>query len=348
MKQKYNIGWDIGGAHLKISVFDQNEKIIYVDQIETPIWKGLDILEEAVKTVPEEFLKDANHGITMTGELADIFADRISGVQELVGLFKKILGDNIRIYAADKGWLQSDLIEGNEANIASANWHATAQFAAKKIPQGLLIDIGSTTTDIIPFSDQKSSSMGLSHIGFSDQERLQKDELVYTGVNRTSVATVVSKLPFAGEWQQITTELFSTMGDIYCLTGDIPENADFSTADGKGTSLIDCSRRLARVIGLDVDDAEISAWQNVAEHIARQQMIQISDAVTRVRSRDPEQNLPIVGAGAGRFLIRRVAEWHNTSYIDFADLVEGDEMLQQAAAICAPATACAALLAEKD
>ncbi|MFK8068178.1 MAG: hydantoinase/oxoprolinase family protein [Gammaproteobacteria bacterium] len=343
MKENNTIGWDIGGAHLKIVVLDKDSTVIYVDQIETPIWKGLEVLERAIESVPESLMESAEHGITMTGELADIFPDRTSGVRELVRLFSQKVSGNINIYAAQKGWLKANDIEGSETHIASANWHAASSFISTKIPQGLLIDTGSTTTDIIPFFDQKTMS-----VGFSDQQRLQQDELVYTGVNRTSVATVISRVPFAGEWQQITTENFSTMADVYCLTGDIPENAGFTTADGNGTSMIDCARRLARIIGFDLHEAELCAWQQLAHYIARQQLQNISQAVARVCSRFHErfydQEFPIVGAGAGRFLIRKITQSHNLTYIDFADLVQGDEMLKQAAAICAPATACAAIL----
>ncbi len=345
MTKENTIGWDIGGAHLKVVALDQDGIVIYVDQIETPLWKGLEVLEQAVKSLPIELITNAkSHGITMTGELADIFPDRISGVRELVSkittVFNQDVSQKINIYAGEKGWLQPGSTEGNEAQIASANWHATAQFIATKIKtNGLLIDMGSTTTDIIPLVNGKPDSAG-----FSDNERLQKDELVYTGVNRTSVTAVVSSLPFAGEWQQIAAEYFSTMGDIYCLTEDVPENAGFTTADGKGTSLLDCARRLARVTGSDLHEAELAAWQELAHYISRQQMQQISESISRVRSRYPTDEMPIIGTGAGKFLIRRLAEWHNTPYYDFADFLQGDEMLKQAASICAPATACAALI----
>lgn len=345
MKKEQTIGWDIGGAHLKVVALDQEGTVIYVDQIETPLWKGLDVLDQAFESIPAELIKNAkSHGITMTGELADIFPDRITGVRELVNKITVLLDQNvsqkINIYAGEKGWLEAGSIEGNETHIASANWHATASYAAKKIKtNGLLIDTGSTTTDIIPLMDGKPDSAG-----FSDNERLQKDELVYTGVNRTSVTAVVSSLPFAGEWQQIAAEYFSTMGDIYCLTGDVPENAGFTTADGKGTSLLDCARRLARVTGSDLHEAELATWQELAHYISRQQMQQISASISRVRSRYPTDEMPIIGTGAGKFLIRRLAEWHNMPYHDFADFLQGDEMLKQAAAICVPATACAALI----
>ena len=343
MTKENTIGWDIGGAHLKVVALDQDGAVIYVDQIETPLWKGLEVLDQAVESLPIDLIRNAkSHGVTMTGELADIFPDRITGVRELVKKITTLLDQDINIYAGEKGFLPSGSIEGNEAQIASANWHATAQFLATKINMdGLLIDMGSTTTDIIPLIDGKPDSAG-----FSDQERLQTDELVYTGVNRTSVTAVVSSVPFTGEWQQIAAEYFSTMGDIYCLTEDVPENAGFTTADGKGTSLLDCARRLARVTGSDLHEAELAAWQELAHYISRKQMQQISASISRVKSRYPTYEMPIIGTGAGKFLIRRLAEWHNISYYDFADFLQGDEMLKQAAAICAPATACAGLVKE--
>lgn len=339
MKNDYYIGWDIGGAHLKIAVLDIQNTILFTQQIETPLWKGIDVLDEAVASVPVSFIENAQwHGITMTGELADIFPDRFTGVRELVEKFRQLLTGKLYIYAADKGWLLADNIADAEASIASTNWHATAGLVASHFEDALLIDIGSTTTDIIPIVDSKPDT-----IGMTDSDRMQQDELVYTGVNRTPVASVVSELPFAGHWQQIATEYFATMADVYSLTKDLPDNTDFSTADGQGTSMPDCARRLARVVGRDLDEAELSAWQQLASYISMQHSQRISQAIYRVKSRYPEREMPIIGAGAGRFLIQRLAKMHNYSYIDFADLLQGDETLKQAAAICAPATACAAL-----
>ncbi len=339
MYKNYYMGWDIGGAHLKVAVLDQQATVIHIEQIETPLWKGIDVLDEAVASIPRTFIDAAVwHGITMTGELADIFPDRISGVTELVEKFRQLLSKKQHVYAANKGWVNSSSIEGCEIEIASTNWHATTTFVANQIESGLLIDIGSTTTDIIPIIDHAPES-----IGMTDSERMQQDELIYTGVNRTPVASVVSQVPFAGNWQQIATEYFSSMADIYCLTRDMPENASFSTADGGGTSMLDCARRLARVVGRDLYEAELSAWQQLASYIAMQHNQHISQAIYRVKSRYPGREMPIVGAGAGRFLIRLLAERQNYPYIDFADFLQGDERLKQAAAICAPATACAAL-----
>ena len=45
---------------------------------------------------------------------------------------------------------------------AASNWHALARFAGRYVPRGtgLLVDIGSTTCDIIPLVDGEPASGG--------------------------------------------------------------------------------------------------------------------------------------------------------------------------------------------
>ncbi len=333
------IGWDIGGANLKVVAINTQGKVIYVNQIESPIWKGLDILDASIATLPVDLFDHVKtHAITLTGELADIFPDRRTGVREIIKKITLILGRCSRVYAGREGWVDSDSVEGYEADIASANWHAAATWLADKVENGLLMDMGSTTTDIIPFIARIPDNRG-----YSDQERLCEDELVYTGVDRTSVTAVVQKLPLNGRWQQVANEYFSTMADIYCLTGDLPENAGFTTADGQGTTLIDCARRLARVAGADIEENFLAPWRKLARFVSTQQYHLIDNALSRVLSRYSEQKLSIIAAGAGRFVIRRIVERQNLTCHDFADFLQGDEMLKQAAAICAPAASCALL-----
>jgi uncharacterized hydantoinase/oxoprolinase family protein len=75
--QVNTIGWDVGGAHLKAVIINNDGKIIAVYQQPCPLWKGLDQLRNAVNTVlsglPDQIY---HHAITMTGELVDLFDNR--------------------------------------------------------------------------------------------------------------------------------------------------------------------------------------------------------------------------------------------------------------------------------
>ncbi len=64
--------------------------------------------------------------------------------------------------------------------VAASNWVATALVVADEVPDAILIDMGSTTTDIIPIVGGVVRAIGLT-----DPDRLASGELVYTGALRT-------------------------------------------------------------------------------------------------------------------------------------------------------------------
>ena len=63
---------------------------------------------------------------------------------------------------------------------SSANWHASAALIARYCREALLIDMGSTTTDIIPIV-----AGAVAARGYTDAERLATRELAYGGLVRS-------------------------------------------------------------------------------------------------------------------------------------------------------------------
>ena len=135
--------------------------------------------------------------------------------------------------------------------VAAANWLALASLAARLIAEvrGLLIDVGSTTTDLIPLDRGHVAARGRS-----DTERLQTGELVYAGVRRTPVCALATELPFRGITTGLAAEIFASTLDVYLTLGDIESNAnDLSTADGRPATVAAARDRLARMVGADRD-----------------------------------------------------------------------------------------------
>ena len=242
------IGWDIGGAHLKIASVSNTGKINFIEQYATPLWQGLDklsdVLPEVVKKIPKG---ESLHAVTMTAELVDIFENRQSGINTLTDLCKEHLTGQINLYASEQGFIIPDLADREADHIASANWHASALITASIVDSGLFVDIGSTTTDIIPFRDKK-----LLNSGFDDQSRMRCDELVYTGVIRTPLMALTQRVPFAGDWQTIASEYFATTADIYRILALLNDNDDLmDSADGTTKNIDNSIKRLARMVGTD-------------------------------------------------------------------------------------------------
>ena len=339
------IGWDLGGAHAKAALVDGAGRLRHVVQMACPLWQGLDRLDAAMEAV----LMQVGHGVrrhavTMTGELADLFPDRSAGVRALAeASARRLRGSEVRIYAGPMGFRQVEEVMVYSRQIASANWLASATVVARHCGEGVLVDVGSTTTDIIPFQDCEPC-----HKGYTDFERLHCDELVYTGVVRTPVHAVAERVPYEGEWRPLLAERFAVMADVYRLTGDLPEGVDMAqTCDGADKGMEASARRLARMLGRDFAPRDLELWRELARFMGHEQLIRLQRAVARVLSCGlVAADMPIVGAGAGRFLVRQLARCLHRPYVDFADLVTGADELREWAAVCAPAVAVAQLFHE--
>jgi hypothetical protein len=197
---------------------------------------------------------------------------------------------------------------GQPKSIAAANWHALATWAGRLAAKGkaLLVDVGSTTADIIPLHDGRP----VAH-GATDLERLLNHELVYTGFRRTPLCAVASHVPVRGRPCPVAAELFATTLDVYLLLGLIPENpADKNTADGRPAT-IDCAHdRLARMVCCDREEIDIAEARTIARYCALEQQKQISAAVTDVVSRDADHLETVIVAGSGELLARRILAEH--------------------------------------
>mgnify|MGYP001160736884 CR=1 FL=1 len=337
------LGWDIGGAHLKAARLHADGCVAGVWQEACPLWRGLDHLHAALDRILQQNPAVAWHAVTMTGEMTDLFASRKAGVHALVDLLRQRLGsERLHFYAGAEGWFDADAAMLNTEAIASANWHATAAMAAKQLGEALLVDIGSTTCDIIPLSGHAVATHSAS-----DSDRLESGELVYTGVVRTPVMALASEAPVAGRWTPLMAEHFATSADLYRLLGWLPEAADqHDSADNGPKTIAGSQIRLARMVGRDAEQLTPAAWQELAAWLADAQLDRIVRACRQVLSRVLlAPDAPLVMAGAGSFLGPRLAARLGHPLLNFAQLLPPGSAAEHSD-WCAPAVAVGWLLAE--
>jgi probable H4MPT-linked C1 transfer pathway protein len=339
------VGWDIGGAHVKAAVINAQGKLLAVYQQPCPLWKGLDYLQQAVRTILSAINEPVTcHAITMTGELVDLFIDRNDGVKQIISTMQTLLfGQRCYIYAGLAGFIPAMQVEAQHYSaIASANWLASAGYTAEKVTNALFVDIGSTTTDILVLKHGLVQAQG-----YSDYQRLISKELIYTGIVRTAVMAVAQTAHDQGQDIGIMAEYFATMADVYRVTGELDESYDQTeTADGTEKTLIASARRLSRLLGSDFYEEELPRWKAFAENIREQQLQKILQAcLYRLKASELETQQPLIGAGVGRFLVKELAQRLNRPYVDFTDLLP-NALIQTglSAADCAPAVAVASLL----
>ena len=294
------IGWDIGGAHLKAARV-RDGRVEAVVQAATPLWLGLDSLETAFDALRAQLGDADHHAITMTGELVRRFSVATRGRRG---------SRRDRCQPSPASWTRAStrgragFVELGEAalhaaDIASANWHASAALVALKLRDALFIDIGSTTADLIPIVAGRVASLG-----YSDAERLASGELVYTGMTRSFVMSLASRAPFRGAWTPLMNEYFASSADVHRILGDLPEGADkMPTADGREKTVEASRARLARMIGREADDADAPEWDGLAAWFAEAQIR--ADHRRGLRCGCPVTMLPIAAPGRRRWRRRR-------------------------------------------
>jgi probable H4MPT-linked C1 transfer pathway protein len=346
-------GWDIGGAHVK-ACRSERGRVVDVAQWACPLWQGLEHLDRVLAAAAERWpdLGRAPHAVTMTGEMVDLFEHREDGVRRLAGRLAAALdGAPLHVWAGDAGWCDAAEAAARWAQIASANWLATARHVALARPRGdtLLVDIGSTTTDLIALRDGAVLTTSRS-----DAARLASGELVYQGVVRTPLCALGPRIAWRGAELNVMNEFFATTADVYRLTGELdPAHDQHPSADGAAKDLDATRRRLARMIGLDAREASADEWLVFAHAWRARQLDELRGQLERVRRLHRlRDDTPLVGAGCGDFLLDALAPAGAavSSYArDVARIAAtADDSVRRWAQVCAPTVAVAALLDQEQ
>ncbi|AWN54756.1 hydantoinase/oxoprolinase family protein [Methylobacterium sp. 17Sr1-1] len=337
------IGWDLGGVHVKAALVEGG-RVQAVVQAPCPLWNGLPALDATLEDLPGWAREPARHAVTMTGELTDCFSDRADGVAQLAAWASDHLAGEVAIYAGRSGFVAPDAAAPHAPDVASANWHATAALVGRSRPDALLVDIGSTTADLIPIRGGQPRA-----IGYSDAERLETGELVYTGVVRTPLLALSRTAPFRGRRTALMAECFATTADAYRLLGLLLAAEDQQdTADLKGKSIAETEIRLARMIGRDRHEGEAADWARLAGFFAEAQLRLLHDAAGLILSRGAlPDDAPVVICGAGRFVAAELAARLGRPAEELSDLI-APRLAPEAAAFastCGPAVAVGLLAA---
>jgi hypothetical protein len=339
-------GWDIGGVHLKAArlsfeggrLAEASCRVRYFE-----VWRDPARLAEALRGMRRELGGGpALHGVTMTAELADCFAGKAEGARAVVGAAGRALeGEEVRAWSAPGRFVAADGALERPLDLAAANWLATAQVAARAAGRGLLVDVGSTTSDLVPLAGGRPAPAALDDTG-----RLSAGELVYAGALRTPPAALAPEAPLRGGWCRLSPEPFAFTSDVYLALGRIaPEQVTVPTADGRPATREAALARLARLLCADLAALGEETVVEVARFLESAQIGALERAARQALSRQVRTTgaaTPvIVATGVGRFLAARLAERLEWGCRDLS------EAIPLADPQAAPATCVALLLAEE-
>jgi (4-(4-[2-(gamma-L-glutamylamino)ethyl]phenoxymethyl)furan-2-yl)methanamine synthase len=283
------IGIDIGGANTKIASLDTSiAELHYI-----PMWKDTSLPQKLTEIAQR--LSPSKLGVVMTGELADCFSDKEQGIRFIMDAVDAAFPN--ALYLNNKG----EFIKGSGdiRSLAAANWTASALVAGKD-EDCIFVDIGSSTTDLIPVKK------GRPLAGETDFKRLGKHELLYRGILRTNIAALMNRIELASIEYRLSSEFFAQTADAHLLLGNITqEDYTCDTPDGFGKSMTEAARRLARVACADTSELDNNEIMMIANQIYETQRNEVAEAMNILSLKYGINK--IVGAGLGEFLIKDAA-----------------------------------------
>jgi (4-(4-[2-(gamma-L-glutamylamino)ethyl]phenoxymethyl)furan-2-yl)methanamine synthase len=338
MDEFIGLGLDIGGANLKgvaVKVKEGGDFEVLFDSVRnfTPDVSGfLDEMRREVGGV------DAV-GVTSTAEYGLIVFRTIA---EGISTFRKSLA---KTKAPRVSWITLDgrLIKNdsilNPYDVAAANWVASALFVGEYIAEDcILVDAGSTTTDIIPVVARRPTSKGRL-----DWQRLGTGELVYTGAIGTGVSAIVHELNVRGSKSFVSSENFSTSADIHLILNHLTD-LRFRAYTLNSIKPCECYTRLAHMVCADDELLNRETICEMASQVYDKQVADIGESISQVWAANKglfKGKPQVVAAGLGSsFLAKKAAE-----AAGFYDIVSVDEVYGEMVSVSLPAASLAVLAA---
>jgi probable H4MPT-linked C1 transfer pathway protein len=332
------IGWDIGGVNTKV-VRVAGDQVLSVRSRPFELQRDPGALVQVLQTLATEVGASSGdvHAVTMTAELSQMFRTKREGVSFVLDSVEAAFPScEISVYAVDGRFLSPAEARCEPLAIAAANWAATARLVSRHVADALLVDIGTTSTDIVPIVGGVVVATG-----WTDPDRLASGELVYTGAVRTPVEAIRSHVPFGSDEAGLSAEGFALAGDVHVWRGDLaPADYTAPTPDGRPATREFAGERLARAICADRDMLDVVGVTAIAAALAAAQVTRIADAIVKVCARHPTLHTAVV-TGLGDFIGRRAAQQAGLRVVALAS------ELGEAAARCAPAASVALLCADR-
>ncbi|WP_347489844.1 hydantoinase/oxoprolinase family protein [Desulfoscipio sp. XC116] len=326
------LGLDIGGANTKGCYLESDgERILKVKgrSIYHEVWRDPDGLCDVLsgfRLFGGQRTGKSPDGIalSMTAELCDCFESKAEGVLLILSTVERAFPEvPIRIWTTGQVFVGPSAIRSDPLQAAAANWLASAT-ALVRSPHlrdsAIFADMGSTTTDILPIIPGKVLARGRT-----DTERLLWGELLYTGLLRTSVHSLIDEVYIDGSRCRVAHEYFAITADVYRLLGLIPEAAyNVATPDGKSRDTEACAKRLARVVGAEPEELGSKNIYWLARMVMEKQTEQIMYNILQIVSaKDVPPPKQLILTGSGSFILREAARRLGLMAIPWRKMIPG-------------------------
>ena len=321
---KINIGWDIGGAHIKYCVESDLDDIIWYDVIDFEFWKeykNLNNLVKRINTLHSRSNYTIKNYFTMSAEMCDCFENRDIGIKHILN---EIIRSKCNSYIFTKhGFVRPVNIKKNYfKDIGSYNWYASALYISPFYKNAIVIDFGSTSCDFLIIKNHKIYNKRIS-----DLSGLQNKELLYTGCARTPIFSNLHKIKFNNQSYTIIPEQFSSMSDIYVILDKLNIRDIYSkSSNGLSHSKLNSYKRLSRSFGFDYSPSKMRLLRGLSQKIYKDQKNLIHNTITYHLKKyfKNVDTVNIIALGLGHHTIIEICKKYQYQHVDMNSFLNND------------------------
>lgn len=327
------LGWDIGGVNIKVTRLEAGTDCPTPRSLCLPFELKDDTdaltptLREAARAVggaPGDL-----HAVTMTAELSQAFRTKREGVGFVLDALEAAFPQSsLQVYTVEGRFVAPPEARARPLSVGAANWAATARLVARSVPTCILLDVGTTSADLIPIVNGQ-----VVVEGHTDPARLLSGELVYTGALRTPTEAVAAQVPLWGGNAGVSADGFALIGDAHLWRGRL-SSADYTcpTPDGRPATREFAGERLARTVCADREMLDDAALDAIAGALADAQVRTVAAALSRIVERWPVITTA-VAAGLGDFIAVEAADSVGLHTVLLADRLGESARTAPAAAV---------------
>ncbi len=308
-------GVDIGGVNIKITQLTTRDEHLGVKSISFPFAGKGSMIENLITTITSPDL------VVITQTLCanrSLFASAREGTHYIIDITERLFGEKARYPGLSYYLYNAQEAKKKYLDVAGRNWVATCYLASpylKLFENGLVLDCGTNSTDIVPVINSKPVTLEDNDQGYT---RLKTGELLWSGLYFTYMSSLSTSIILDGEEFQTKTSARALSLHVYVVLGlvspeDIAKKYGSWRSDMKVVSVESSVKQMLNCISADNEVLSVTDAKKIAAFLAEKQREKTEDAIKKVLSATKKKygiNMKVAAiAGAGKdIILRKVLE----------------------------------------
>ena len=321
------IGFDIGGSNIKFSMFTpHNQKYVATGGIVNAPYIGIE-LEHVIK----QFLSHVSDDIAHVGIITSYpvsCENQYKALEQIVTLFQKLLPEPPVFFIdyESRMWPLDEVLSTDPARFAMSNFFGSAYLGSKIRDHAVVMDTGSTSTDILLTAGNRPVAIGQD---IDTIRRQMTGEMTWTGIIKTPISSVTESIPLRGCLVKGNPR-GGTMNDVYNILyyKKMQELLDIYNITQKEKDKYFLN--LASFFLFHLDDMSYGEVENVARYISVKHMEIVAEFLIQVLSHHKldihDTDFVLMGIGKDILLkkVLRLLDVEESHIFDAADYVPGE------------------------